>query len=63
LLMEIAAGTDYNSFIVPMETGFHAIRFEYVHKKGGKDFGYSYIPPGASTDGPILPAVMYYGKE
>jgi hypothetical protein len=59
LITEIAPGTDFRSFIVPMEKGFYPIRFEYSHHKGGRDFGFGYKPPNATDDGPILPSVMY----
>jgi predicted alpha/beta superfamily hydrolase len=60
LLMEIPKGTDYNSFIVPMEKGYYAIRFEYAHHKEGKNFDFGYKLPDASDDGPILPSMMYH---
>jgi len=62
LLMEIPQGEDYISWLVPLEKGFYAIRYEYSHPKGGKNFEYYYMLPGASDNGPILPAVMYYVK-
>jgi predicted alpha/beta superfamily hydrolase len=59
-VLEVAAGKDYNSFIVPLQKGFYVIRFEYSHHKGGRDFDFSYKLPGASGDGGIDPSVMYY---
>jgi len=59
LMMEIAPGTDFHSFMVPMGKGFYSIRFEYQHHKGGRGFGYGYRTPDAPDDGPIMPSVMY----
>lgn len=59
-LMEIAAGTDYNSFMIPLEKGAHAVRFEFTHKKGGGDFGFSYELPGQAYDDAIPVALMYH---
>jgi len=59
LLMEIAPGTDFRSFIVPMEKGFYPIRFEYSHHKGGNNFGFGYKLPNSPNDEPIQSSVMY----
>jgi hypothetical protein len=59
-LMEIAAGTDYNSFMIPLEKGAHAVRFEFTHKKGVGDFGFSYELPGQTFDVGIPTTVMYH---
>jgi predicted alpha/beta superfamily hydrolase len=58
-LMEVAAGSDHNSFIVPLEKGLHAIRFEYTHQKGGKDFDFSYKSPREPGDEGIPSALMW----
>jgi len=59
LLMEITPGTDFRSFIVPMEKGFYPIRFEYQHHKGGINFGFGYKLPNSPNDEPIQASVMY----
>ncbi len=60
LLMEIPAGEDYNSFMVPLEKGFYDIKFEYTHTKGGRNFDFGYRMPNVAGDGPFLPVVMYH---
>jgi predicted alpha/beta superfamily hydrolase len=62
LLMEIAAGGDFRNFMVPLEKGFYAIRYEYPHPKGGKHFEFGYQLPGDNDNGPIPAANMYYTK-
>lgn len=62
LLMEIAPGKDYQSWIVPLEKGFYPIRYEYPHPKGGKNFEFYYMLPGAQDNGPIQASAMYYVK-
>lgn len=59
-LMEIPAGKDYNSYLVPLEAGFYDIRFEYTHSKGGSNFYFGYRRPDVAGDGPFLPGVMYH---
>lgn len=59
-LMEIAAGKDYDSYIMPLDKGAHSIRFEFTHEKGGKDFDVSYKPPGQPGDGGLPIPQMYY---
>jgi predicted alpha/beta superfamily hydrolase len=61
-LMEIPQGTDYLSWIVPLEKGFYAIRYEYSHPKGGKNFEFYYMLPGAQDNGSIPASAMYYVK-
>jgi hypothetical protein len=60
LLMEIPAGSDYQSFMIPLEQGFYPIRAEYCHRKGGNNFDFGYIVPGATDDGPIPPSALYH---
>lgn len=60
VLMEIEAGKDYNSYIVPLQSGFYSIRFEYTHQKKGKDFDFSYQPPGEPGDIAIPVSAMYH---
>ena len=60
LLMEIAAGTDYVSFMAPLEKGFYPIRFEYPHRKDGNSFAFSYITPGGTGDESIPTSLIYY---
>jgi PA14 domain len=62
LIMEIPKGGDYNSWLVPLEKGFYAIRYEYSHPKGGKNFEFYYMLPGAHDNGPIPASAMYYVK-
>jgi predicted alpha/beta superfamily hydrolase len=60
LLMEIAAGEEYRSFIIPLEKGAHAIRFEFARRKDKKEFDFSYKPPHESDDIPIPTSAMYH---
>jgi hypothetical protein len=62
LVLEVPTGKDYNSFIVPLEQGFYAIRFEYSHHKNGPNFDFGYKGPDAPGAGSIEPSVMYYVK-
>lgn len=60
LLMEISAGSDYQSFMIPLEQGFYPIRIECYHRKDGHNFDFRYVVPGATDDGPVPPSALYY---
>jgi len=60
LLIDIPAKSYYQSFIIPLGKGFYPIRFEYMHQKGGANFDFGYVVPGATSDSSIPPSLMYY---
>ena len=61
LLLEVAPGDEYSSFMVPLEKGFYPIRFTYSHRRNGNDFYFSYVLPGA-TDDVSVPFSLLYSK-